>query len=128
MLNVSLFSAAWDECDELKVQDKDTWVARTILSLESLDRVEIGMFCTAKSDAVGGLVLAPDPWDAHVGPCVSVFAQYVLPEYRNKGISFRMMREAIKTAVGLRAGVLAFTHRLGPWRYETIYRRLDEKP
>jgi GNAT superfamily N-acetyltransferase len=74
---------------------------------------------------VGGLCLAPDPWDVHVGPCLSVFAQYVLPEFRLQGVSARLMREALRIAKKSGVPALAFTHRKGPWRYETIYRKVN---
>lgn len=117
-----MFTRAWDECVELQVTPKDDWVRMALHSLSELDRYEVHAFADGK--IVGGLVLAADPWDVHVGPCVSVFAQYVMPEWRNKGASPRMMREAIRVARDCGAQVLAFTHRVGPWRYQTIYRRL----
>ena len=56
---------------------------------------------------------------------MSVFAQYVLPEFRHQGVSARMMREALRIAKKSGVPVLAFTHRKGPWRYETIYRKVN---
>jgi GNAT superfamily N-acetyltransferase len=73
---------------------------------------------------IGAALVAHDPWDAHVGPCVSVFTQYVLPEHRNSGVSQALMRECLRIARAAGAGVLAFTHRKAPWRYETRYRRI----
>lgn len=121
--NVALFERAWDECIEMQVQDKSAWVGRSLLALSSLERFEIA--AVHGTDVVGAVVLASDPWDAHVGPCMSVFAQYVLPEYRNVGVSLMLMRESMRIA-RCTAGVhvLAFTHRKAPWRYETIYRRI----
>lgn len=117
-----LFYRAWDECLELQVVDREAWVASALNRLTLFDwRYEIGMH-TGKQ-TVGGIVLAPDD-DIHVGPCLSVFAQYVMPEYRNRGISLRCMRLAERAAGELGYNMLAYTHRLGDWRYETIYRRL----
>jgi GNAT superfamily N-acetyltransferase len=120
--NVELFERAWDECVELQVQDKHTWLGMTLLALSQLDRYEV--FVVRDRKMVGALVLAPDPWDVHVGPCMSVFSQYVLPEYRNSGVSLALMREAIRITRSTGAAVLAYTHRTAPWRYETIYRRV----
>lgn len=120
--NLDMFTRAWDECTELQVTTKQEWVGRALLSLQGLDRTEIGVIVNGQT--VGGICLAADPWDVHVGPCVSVFAQYVLPEFRLQGVSARMMRAAIRVARDSGANVLAFTHRKGPWRYETLYRRI----
>lgn len=120
--NVALFERAWDECIELQVSTKAEWLGRSLIAMSSLERFEIA--AVHGTDVVGGLVLASDPWDAHVGPCMSVFAQYVLPEYRNVGISRMLMREAYRIASCSCVRVLAFTHRKAPWRYETIYRRI----
>jgi GNAT superfamily N-acetyltransferase len=119
-----LFLRAWDECLELQVVDKEAWVASALHRLTLFDwRYEIGMHNGLHT--VGGIVLAPDD-DIHVGPCLSVFAQYVMPEYRNRGVSLRCMRLAERAAKDLGYNTLAYTHRLGDWRYETIYRRLHE--
>ena len=120
--NLDMFTRAWDECVELQVTPKQEWVGRALIALQGLERFEIGV--QVRGNVVGGICLARDPWDVHVGPCMSVFAQYVLPEFRLQGVSARMMREAVRIAKQSGAPVLAFTHRKGPWRYETIYRRI----
>lgn len=117
-----LFYRAWEEFIELRVMDKETWVAETLSRLSLLPwRYEIGMH--NGDQGVGGILLGPDE-DIHVGPCLSVYAQYVLPEYRNRGISLRCMRLAVRAAIDFGYKVLAYTHRVHDWRYETIYRRL----
>lgn len=116
-----LFRAAWDECIELQVMDKQTWLQHTLGTLASLDRFELGMH---NGDVtVGGVILARDN-DIHIGDCLAVVAQYVMPEYRNRGISLWCMRECIRLAKELGHTHLAFTHRKGDWRYETIYKEL----
>lgn len=124
--NYAMFERAWHEFPELQVRPKDEWIGRSIASLAALQRWEIGAFNDA-GETIGGIVLAEDPWDCHVGPCVSVFAQYVVPEYRDGQVSQRMMREALRLARSLHFPVLAFTHRRGPWRYETIYHRIKHR-
>ena len=117
-----LFYRAWEECLELQVMDKETWVAEVLSRMSLLPwRYEIGMH--NGDQAVGGVIIGPDE-DIHVGPCLSVYAQYVLPEYRNRGTSMRCMRMAERAAIHFGYKVLAYTHRVGDWRYETIYRRL----
>jgi len=120
--NVELFERAWDECIELQVQGKDEWMGKALLALSALDRYEVAVRHGPR--VVGAVLVAHDPWDAHVGPCMSVFTQYVLPEYRNAGISLALMREAVRITRASGVHVLAFTHRKAPWRYETIYRRV----
>lgn len=124
--NLEFFVRAWDECIELQQQQRDTWVGKAILSLQGMARWELAAFCGV--EFAGGLVLAHDPWDVHVGPCMSVFAQYVLPEHRLKGASPRLMREAIRIARKEGVTTFAYTHRAGAWRYSTLYRSLNEVP
>lgn len=95
---------------------------QSLAALQDIARWDIGLF-DPEGRAVGGLVLTYDN-DIHVGPCISVVAQYVLPEYRCKGVSLRCMREAVRIARQFGERVLAYTHRKGDWRYETIYKEL----
>ena len=122
--NVEFFSRAYEECVELRQQSKEEWMGRALLALQQMDRWEIAAF--ADESFAGGLCLAHDPWDVHVGPCISVFAQYVLPEHRLGGVSPRLMREAMKIARSSGKSTLAYTHRKGPWRYDTIYRSITK--
>lgn len=117
-----LFYRAWDECLESQVVDKERWVGSVLSRLAGIDdRFEIGVH--NGEHTVGGIILAPDD-DVHVGCCMSVFAQYVMPEYRNKGVSMYCMRLALRVARDAGYKVLAYTHRVGVGRYETIYRRI----
>lgn len=124
--NFDMFSRAWDEFPELQVTPKDEWIGRNLLSLQSMDRWELGVHI--RGEVIGGIALADDPWDAHVGPCVSVFAQYVMPEYRLQQVSALLMRTALRIARDSGHRVIAFTHRKGDWRYETIYRSIMKSP
>jgi len=119
--NLHLYSKAWDEYIELQGMNKQDWLCHYTGILESVDRWEIGIFQGDK--AVGGIVLALDS-DIHVGHCMSVISQYVLPEFRNRHVSLRCMRTAIDIAHDEGCTILAYTHRLGDWRYKTIYRRI----
>lgn len=119
--NLHLYSIAWDECIELQVSDKQTWFEWLVQCMYQSDRWEI----TVEQDgfAIGGLILSPDR-DVHVGKCMAVGSQYVVPEHRNKGVSIRLMREAVRIARREGYSMLAYTHRVGDWRYKTIYRKI----
>lgn len=75
---------------------------------------------------VGILILTEDD-DMHVGRCLSVQWQYVLPEYRNAGIAHQFMRTAIQLARQEGYPVLAYSHRVGPGEYSIKYRRINGK-
>lgn len=118
--NYKLFETAWHTCTELQQTEKYTWTSRTLLALQSLDRWEIAVWYNG--EAVGGLILGHEDWDAHVGECLTVYAQFVQPEHRNNLISFKCMRAAVALAKDLGYKTVAYTHRLAPWRYLTIYK------
>lgn len=120
--NVSLFIRAWGEFVELRTQPQDKWLGQALLALQALPRFEIAV--ASDSTIVGGMILGMNPWDAHVGPCCAVWTQYVLPEFRNIGISRYLMREAMRVAHSLDAPVLSYSHRVADWKYETIYRKV----
>jgi len=116
-----LFHRAWDECIESQGMDKEAWVSRTLSIIESVPRYEIGM--VVQGGVVGGVTLTLDD-DPHVGECLCVMSQYVLPEYRNQGISGKCMRECIRLTKELGHSMLAFTHRQRDWVYTTTYRKI----
>lgn len=117
-----LFSLAWDECIELQVSNKQAWFQSVTMQMSSFDRWEITAWCGDL--LVGGVIIAEDS-DIHVGTCMSVLFQYVAPAFRNRGCSIRLMRETIRIAQEHSLPILAYTHRLGDWRYETIYKRIN---
>lgn len=67
-------------------------------------------------------VLVPDE-DMHVGPCLTVMWNYVLPEYRG-AIGRKFIRAAFREAVFQGLPIVAYTHRQGVGQYTTIYRRV----
>ena len=116
-----LFYRAWEECVELQAQPQELWVGKSLAALTDLDRYEVGIY---SGDAfIGGLVVGLDD-EVHVGPCMTVFSQYVVPEHRNKGVAVLCMRTAIRLTKQEGMPYLAYTHRVGDWRYETLYRRV----
>lgn len=114
-----LFSRAWDECIESHIMDKETWIRQAIRIVESVPRYEMGFIIDGKP--IGGISLTVD-YDPHVGECLCVMSQYVLPEYRNNAISMRCMRECLKLTKQLGHSVLAYTHRQKDWVYTTTYK------
>ena len=112
---------AWSECSELQTTSLQDFRRRAHDSVCSLERLEVVAFVGGR--AAGIAVLAVDD-DLHVGECLSVQWQYVLPEFRNLGVSPAFLRVAKNLARQLNLPVIAFTHRLGPGVYKTSYRRV----
>lgn len=122
--DITLFTRAWDECSELQMQPKETWVADSIEYLESFTMTRLVIKDDCK--VIGGLLLAEDD-DVHVGRCLAVVYHYVLPEYRNKYLGFKLLRLALAIARNQNYNVLAYTHRVAPWTYITRYRTTHGK-
>lgn len=120
----NLFEVAWEECSELQIQPKIDWVDN---SLEYLFNVDLYRFTVYDGDKIVGGLLLCDDLDLHVGRCLSVTFQYVLPEYRNKMLGFKLMKLALDLSLNLNYRVMAYTHRLGPWTYVTKYREIHGK-
>jgi len=118
-----LLDSAYSECLESGVMDRRKWIELNLDILSSEDRIEIGAF--EDGYLVGGMTLAEE-MDAHVGACVSVRYNYVLPEYRTLKLGTIMMRHAIQLAKTLGPQYIAFTHRKGVGLYTIRYRRLHE--
>lgn len=114
-----LFSRAWDECIESHIMDKETWIAHALRIVQAVPRYEIGFIHNGVP--VGGVTLTVD-FDPHVGECLCVMSQYVLPEYRNNAMSLRCMRECLKLTKQLGHNVLAYTHRQKDYVYTTTYK------
>ncbi|QJD54803.1 GNAT family N-acethyltransferase [Pseudomonas phage MR6] len=87
---------------------------------EQIDRYEFVAIETGR--VVGCAVLAPDE-DIHVGPCLTIMWNYIIPEYRG-ALGMRFHRLAIRLAKHLGLPVLAYTHRKGVGQYSITYRRL----
>lgn len=72
-----------------------------------------------------GFIILCHEHDNHIGECLGVQFNYVLPEYRNLGIvrQFFRMAEAIARENGI--PVMAWTHRTGVGQYTLRYRRIN---
>lgn len=110
---------AWDECEELQVTPKDQWLSNSVNSIMQYNRVEV--LAHTDGRAAGGCILMEDRGDPHVGDCTCIGYQYVFPEFRNKGVSRLLMREALRYTRDKGYSILKYSHRLKPWRYEIIY-------
>ncbi len=116
-----LYSAAWDECAEAHIMDKFAWMERAMNSVQMVARYEFHAILDGR--VVGAMVVAEEADDPHVGCCLSVLYNYILPEYRDIGIAGHFLRGAMRLAKSLGYPVLAYTHRVGAGRYLTTYRR-----
>ncbi len=114
----------WAEFSELQFTSLQEFKRRVHDSICSIERLEV--LATVGGRPAGIAVLAVDE-DLHVGLCLSVQWQYVLPEFRNAGVSPAFLRVARDVARKANLPTLAFTHRLGPGVYKTSYRRLYGK-
>lgn len=116
---------AWAECSELQFTSLQEFKRRANASVCPLHRLEL--VATVNRRAAGLMILVVDEEDLHVGRCLTVQWQYVLPEFRNVGIASTFMREVRRVARELHLPTIAFTHRLGPGVYKTSYRRVYGK-
>ena len=96
-------------------------IERIVRSIEENDRIEIT--ATSQEGQVIGFACVVHDEDDHVGPCLGVQWNFVLPESRGS-VGIRMWREIRKLAAGLPYEVLAYTHRVGPAAYLIRYMRL----
>ena len=118
------FSAAWDECIELQCSPKAEWIGHATVGVQYFPRTDIVIFGD-DGEIMGGVIVASEDSDPHVRDCLAVLFQYVLPEHRNKGVSFKIMRYLRTLARARGHKTIAYTHRTGDWRYETIYKRIS---
>lgn len=117
-----LYSSAWAECEESHIMDRPNFVKRGQDSVSSIARYEL--VALVGDRVVGAMVVAEEGDDPHVGDCLSVVYNYVLPEYRSIGIGRHFFRAAIRLAESLGHHTLAYTHRVGAGKYLTTYRKV----
>ncbi|MNJ09326.1 hypothetical protein D3C77_34700 [compost metagenome] len=113
------------EVDELTWQNNpdDAW-RHLLQSAVAIDRIELGVF--SQGDMIGFCVLAEDD-DIHVGRCLTVMWDYVVPSHRGGTVGQRMLRTAKSRAQQLGFSVLCYTHRTGLGVYQVRYIRLENK-
>lgn len=121
MASVDFFDRAWDEFIELQVMDKEAWVRMSIESITERPRYELLM--VHGDTQTGGCIITWDT-DGHVGDCMAVMFNYVLPEYRRGRIGYELYRAAVALTRSNHIGILAYTHRVRDWEYVTKYRKV----
>ena len=96
-------------------------VHRVVSSLSEFDRSEI--VAIDNGTVVGGAVIVLDD-DQHVGPCLSLQWQYVLPAYRAKRLGHHFVRELLRQAGWAGIRNVSYTHRVGVGKYTLTYREV----
>lgn len=96
-------------------------ILRVASSLAEFDRTEIVYY--DGTTIVGGATVVLDD-DQHVGPCLSLQWQYVLPDYRNKGLGRHFVRELLRQAGWAGIRNVCYTHRIGLGKYTVTYREV----
>lgn len=114
-----------DEVEELTWQESRTTAQQRMLdSAIEQDRIEIAVF--DKDRIVGFSCLAED-YDIHVGRCLTVMWDYVVPSHRGGTVGQRMLRAAMRLARQHGFAVLCYTHRTAPGIYQVKYIRLEKE-
>ncbi|ARB30307.1 hypothetical protein HOS87_gp28 [Pseudomonas phage phiNV3] len=98
-------------------------VHRVVSSLSEFDRSEIVAIDDGK--VVGGAVIVLDD-DQHVGVCLSLQWQYVLPAYRHLHMGRHFIRELKRQAQWAGIKNISYSHRTGIGRYEVVYREVRD--
>lgn len=112
------------EVEELTWQeDKERAGQRMLASAVEQDRIELAVF--DKDRIVGFCALAED-YDIHVGRCLTVMWDYVVPSHRGGTVGQRMLRAAMQRARQYGFAVLCYTHRTAPGIYQVKYIRLEK--
>lgn len=96
-------------------------VLRIAGSLAEYDRTEIVYY--DGETVVGGATVVLDD-DQHVGPCLSLQWQYILPGYRALGLGRHFVRELLRQAGWAGIRNVCWTHRKGVGRYTVTYREV----
>jgi GNAT superfamily N-acetyltransferase len=111
------------EFKELR-QNKDIRedVHRIASSLAEFDRTEIVIY--DGNAVVGGATIVLDD-DQHVGPCLSLQWQYVLPAYRRLHLGRHFVRELLRQAGWAGIRNVSYSHRTGEGQYTITYREVE---
>lgn len=104
-------------------EDKTTAMQRILNSAIKQDRIELAVFDNSR--IVGFCCLAED-YDIHVGRCLTVMWDYVVPSHRGGTVGQRMLRAAMQIAGQHGFAVLCYTHRTAPGIYQVKYIRLEK--
>lgn len=102
-------------------QDYREDVLRIASSLAEFDRTEIVYY--DGETIVGGATIVIDD-DQHVGICLTLQWQYILPGYRNKRLGVAFIRELKRQAGWAGIRNVCWTHRTGIGRYTVVYKEV----
>lgn len=120
-LGGSIIPAVYAELPEFRAGGTVQQVAtRMVEATEQLDRHEV--LAVVDGSLVGFACIAEDD-DMHVGRCLTLQWQYVLPEYRGK-VGAQFMRLLFKTGRQLGYRVVAYSHRVNHRHYAIKYRSI----
>lgn len=117
----AILPSVLDVTPEMCWGGREEAVRRVLEATEAVERYEVVAYHDQL--VVGCMILVADD-DAHVGPCLSVMWNFVLPEFRGVGASF--LRKAFSLAKENDLPVVAFAQRTGLGEYTVKYRRVPD--
>lgn len=101
---------------------EDWWDCQEDLLKHGLN-VELGVF---DGDSLVGLTVLTEAVDAHVGPHMMLFLQYMDPEYRHRDNAWRrVIKSAIAVTKELGFTYLSWTHMKTQHRFLVTYKRVN---
>jgi len=120
-LGAEIIPSVYDDLPEFRESGPLEDVARRMLeATEGLSRCEL--LAVIDGQLVGFACAVVDE-DMHVGPCLSLQWQYVLPEHRGK-IGRDFLRWLVKNGQAFGFKFVAYSHRVNSRHYAIKYRRL----
>ena len=121
-LGSAIIPAVYDELPEFRAGGTLVQVSRRMVdATEQLDRHEV--LAVLDGSLIGFACLVEDD-DMHVGRCLTLQWQYVVPEHRGKvGAKFLRLLVSLGRALGYRH--VAYSHRINQHHYAIKYRRLS---
>ena len=114
---------AGSECQELQMRPQRDFAVSVLQSFQPHDRLEL-VATDSAGRAVGALVCVLELADPHVGVCLSALFHFVLPKYRGRGLAGAFLRGMVREARARDIPCIAYSHRTGPWSYNTKYRKV----
>jgi len=121
-LGASLIPAGYAEFPEFREGGTlEQVTSRLREAMESLDRYEL---VVSERGAVVGYACAALDEDLHVGLCLTLQWQYVLPEYRG-AVGREFVRWLLRKARSSGLKHVAYSHRINQGHYAIKYRRIS---
>ncbi len=121
-LGASIIPAVYNDLPEFREGGALEDVARRMLeATEGLSRCEL--LAVLDGQLIGFACVVEDE-DMHVGRCLTLQWQYVVPEHRGK-IGGEFLRWLVKTGRNLGFPFVAYSHRVNNRHYAIKYRRVN---